>query len=218
MMKTKTKRSEPLQFLRAAIINPGNECIVWPYGKTRGGYGSVWFNGRKCRAHRVSLILYSGESPAPGLEVAHAVECHNPACINPRHLRFATTSENHADKVLNGTLRKGAAVNFAKLTEADVINIRVDPRVHATIAKDFGISQPQVSRIKRGLTWAHVGSDVVNGGRRRGCARPGAKLSESDVVAIRKDERSMRQIAGHYGVCGQTISDIRRRKKWAHVQ
>lgn len=216
-MKAKSHRGEPLKFLRAAITNPGEECIVWPYGKTRGGYGSVWFEGRKCRAHRVALILYSGERPKPGIEVAHAVECHNPACINPRHLRFATTSENHADKVLNGTLRKGAAVNFAKLKEADVVKIRADHRVHATIAKDFGVSQTQVSRIKSGRTWAHVGSDVVNSGRRRGSARPGAKLSESAVVAIRKDTRSSRQLANHYGVSGQTIADIKLRKKWAHV-
>lgn len=216
-MKTETTRLAPLQFLRAAITNPGSACIVWPYGKARGGYGSVWFEGRKCRAHRVALSLYSEKPLPPGLEVAHAVECHNPACINPRHLRLATASENHADKVLNGTLRKGAAVNFAKLTEADVIKIRADPRVHATIAKDFGISQPQVSRIKSGLTWAHVVGDTVNSGRRRGTARPGSKLSESAVKIIRNDIRSVRCIAADYGVSTKTIVDIKHRRKWAHV-
>ena len=206
-----------MEFLMKTIENPGDGCVEWPYGKTRGGYGSVYFEGRKCRAHRVSLVLYRGEPPPLGMEVAHAVDCHNPACINPRHLRFATPSENHSDKRLNGTLRKGAAVNFAKLTEVDVVAIRADPRSHAVIAKDFGVSQPQVSRIKSGQTWAHVGSEVVNSGRRQGGDRHGAKLTESDAVAIRGDLRSQREIAQQYGVSQATIGSIKRREKWAHI-
>lgn len=207
-----------MKFLRETIKSPGDECIEWPYGKTRGGYGSVWFNGRKCRAHRVSLILHSGETPAPGIEVAHAVECHNPACINPRHLRFATSGENKADQRANGTQRQGAAVNLAKLTEADVIAIMADPRTHAVIAVDFGVSQPQVSRIKSGKTWSHVTGKTVNDGRRRGCDRVGAKLTEEDVVAIMADTRSQTRIAADYDVSKQTIGSIKRREKWAHIQ
>lgn len=213
----KTKRGEPLEFLREAIKEPGDSCIEWPYGTTRGGYGSVWFAGRKHRAHRLALILYSGETPPTGIEVAHAVECHNPVCINPRHLRFATSEENHSDKRLNGTHREGEKVHLAKLTETDVISIRADDRTHDVIAEDYGISQPQVSRIKKRKTWAHVTSDIVNAGRRRGSERPGSKLTEADVIAIRADTRKQRVIAEDYGVRYQTIGSIKRREKWAHV-
>jgi hypothetical protein len=206
-----------LEFLREAINNPGDDCIEWPYGTTRGGYGSVWLKGSKHRAHRVALILYSGETPTPGIEVAHSVECHNPACINPRHLRFATSKENHADKRLNGTHREGEKVYLSKLTEVSVLAIRADPRAHHVIAEDYGVSQSQVSRIKKKKTWAHVASNVVNAGRRRGTDRPGAKLTDADIIAIRADPRRQRIIAADYGVRYQTIGSIKRREKWSHI-
>jgi hypothetical protein len=44
----------------------------------------------------------------------------------------------------------------AKLTDADVLWIRLDPRSQYAIAKDFGIGQDQVSRIKTRQRWAHL--------------------------------------------------------------
>ena len=41
----------------------------------------------------------------------------------------------------------------AKLTTDDVSRIREDNRVHRLIARDYGVSRSQISRIKKGVAW-----------------------------------------------------------------
>lgn len=51
----------------------------------------------------------------------------------------------------------------------------------------------------------------------RGEDHPGAKLSEDDVRAIRKDPRSLNDLAAVYGVDMKQIHRIKRRENWKHV-
>lgn len=44
------------------------------------------------------------------------------------------------------------------------------------------------------------------------------KLTEDDVRAIRASTEKQRDLAARYGLTQTTISDIRRRKSWAHVE
>lgn len=44
-----------------------------------------------------------------------------------------------------------------------------------------------------------------------------AKLTEANVLAIRKDTRLLRDVAPAYGVSEATISLIKNRKMWRHV-
>jgi hypothetical protein len=50
----------------------------------------------------------------------------------------------------------GEAHGEAKLTEAQVIQIREDARSQRTIAADYGISQTNVSDIKLRKIWKHL--------------------------------------------------------------
>jgi hypothetical protein len=50
-----------------------------------------------------------------------------------------------------------------------------------------------------------------------GEAKKNAKLTESDIVAIRSDDRLLREIAADYGVSQDVISQVKRRKAWRHV-
>ena len=45
-----------------------------------------------------------------------------------------------------------------------------------------------------------------------------AKLNDDDVIYIRSCGGSCREIAERYGVCAQTINNIRLRKAWKHVK
>ena len=46
---------------------------------------------------------------------------------------------------------------------------------------------------------------------------PASKLTETQVLAIRTDRRIQRAIAAEYGVDPSTISNIKRRRNWAHI-
>jgi len=77
--------------------------------------------------------------------------------VNPRHLRWATHRENEADKVRHGTLRKGEAVHAAKLSAAEVAEIRTiyaaGGVTQSDLATRFGTSPGNVSRIIRNAEW-----------------------------------------------------------------
>lgn len=99
-----TGKGELLRFATAAAESATDECIIWPYAKTRAGYGTI--RSRSTTAHRLVLELVSGPPPGADMDAAHApLICHNRACVNPRHLRWATRTENIADKILDGTMK-----------------------------------------------------------------------------------------------------------------
>ena len=149
----------PLSFLLAAVASATDECISWPYAKTGSGYGAIWMEERDQSAHRVALTLAKGEPPEHGMEAAHKpVVCHNKLCINPRHLRWANTAENAADRHLDGTqfIASGERQGSAKLTEADVRAIKKAQGGPVAIGIRFGISEAAVRLIQTGKRWRHV--------------------------------------------------------------
>lgn len=71
-------------------------CIEWPFSRDRNGYGN-YQDGTIKRAHRVILEAVKGPPPSPEKNIA-AHNCDNPSCVNPAHLRWATTLENNLDR------------------------------------------------------------------------------------------------------------------------
>lgn len=71
-----------------------DDCWEWKGSKSSSGYGHIIFEGKTTDAHRVSYILTHGEIPE-NLLVLH--NCNNKTCVNPRHLRSGTQSENMHD-------------------------------------------------------------------------------------------------------------------------
>ena len=69
------------------------ECWIWTAAtwKTRGGYGAVWYRGRKSRAHRVMWELTQGPIPE-GMEIDHT--CGRADCVCPSHLRLCEPRSN----------------------------------------------------------------------------------------------------------------------------
>lgn len=49
----------------------------------------------------------------------------------------------------------------------------------------------------------------------RGTKHYAARLSDDMVLKIRADARTQYAIAAEYGISQQSVSDIKRRKKWA---
>jgi len=101
-------------------------------------------------------ILAHGEPPTPAHQASHSCGKGHEGCVSPRHLRWATASENEADKIDHGTVRRGSSINTAKLTEADVRQIRelYDSVGRAALARRYGILPTTVWQVATRRSWA----------------------------------------------------------------
>ena len=151
----------------------------WPWhGATARGYGT--FTSRKLggtfRANRLAYTFARGPIP-DGLHVLH--ECDNPPCCNPAHLFLGTHLDNVRDMVAKGRGAKGESHGsrlhpermlrgeehpHAKLTDAQVAEIRATPRrrgVQRVLARRFNVSEATVSMIVNGKVWNAAGTGVA---------------------------------------------------------
>lgn len=92
-----SKWGESFKWLRDHVGHKSEKCLIWPFGKSIRGRGGVNFRGYCQPAPRVMCILAHGEPPSDKHEAAH--KCHNghEGCVNPKHLYWATPSENRLD-------------------------------------------------------------------------------------------------------------------------
>jgi hypothetical protein len=97
------------------------ECWEWEGSRAPNGYGSFHMGGRTVMAHRAAYTLIVGEIPE-GLHILHA--CDNPPCVNPHHLSVGTRSDNMQDMVAKGRNRVADDHPTARLSSAQVREIR----------------------------------------------------------------------------------------------
>ena len=112
------------------------------------------WNGKYVSVSRLLCRLVHGDPPDASMDAAHKCGKGTSGCVNPAHLRWSTKSENSADKEIHGTVQRGDRSKASKVTDMQVAAIRQDNRRGNVIAKDYGISPAQVSRIKSGKTRA----------------------------------------------------------------
>ena len=131
-------------------------CRIWEGGIAGNGYGQIGVNGKGVSTHR--LVMAEDLAHDPDLHVLHL--CHNPLCVNPRHLYLGTDQDNMNDKVAVDRQNKGETHGQSKLTDKDVLKMRrmyaAGGITQAKLGRKFGISQKQVSCIIRGEQWPHL--------------------------------------------------------------
>ena len=148
--RTGRVRGQPLRYLtghhrRRAVrylkfwLGHTSDCWVWRGARNVKGYGLI-ANGRGgcALAHRVYYEKAKGPIPA-GLQIDHL--CRVPMCVNPDHLEPVTAAQN---------VQRGRKT---KLTAEQVAEMRASAESQTVLARRYGISQSQVSRMKRGLSW-----------------------------------------------------------------
>lgn len=137
-------------FVANAASAQTDSCIIWPWGKNSNGYPA---GPRRIPAHRLVCTIAHGQA-FPGAHACHS--CDTPACINQKHLRWGTTRENQQDSVKRNRSARGERSANAKLTEAQVKQIRAVEGSNSSIAKRFGVSIQTVQGIRHHRKWKHV--------------------------------------------------------------
>lgn len=137
-----------------------DECWPWTGAVNLDrGYGRIRLSRtrRTDFAHRVAYELHYGPIPE-GKIICH--RCGNPKCVNPAHLYAGTFHDNNVDRIDHGRqaggARPGEKHHMAKLTAAEVERIRerlANGEIGSALAREYGVSASQVSRIKRGENW-----------------------------------------------------------------
>ena len=146
-----------LSWLVAHVGYEGDDCLIWPFFRDKiSGYGSLRFEGKTTTAHRVMLTLAEGPPPDPSMHSAHSCGNGSGGCVNRRHLRWASSVENNADKLAHGTDNRGEKHGMSKLTADQVREIRgllkTDTR-QRRIAERFGVHPALITCIKNGTAW-----------------------------------------------------------------
>ncbi len=105
--------------------------------------------------HSLVAAAFIGPRP-PKADVAH--NDGNPANNTPSNLRYATRTENHADKKRHGTAAVGSKIRQAKLTEKVIPAVRaLKGSTTADVAAfEYGVTRRTIERCWNRQSWAHV--------------------------------------------------------------
>lgn len=134
-------------------LDPSTDCLVWTGALFSNGYGRIRVGKSYQVVHRAVWERTFGPIPK-GLFVCHHCDVRN--CANLEHLFLGTKQDNSSDMVNKDRQAKGERHPKAKLIKDEVKAIRADKRFQKDIAKSYGISQTQVSKIKRRENWKYL--------------------------------------------------------------
>jgi hypothetical protein len=105
---------------------PHDYCLIWPFAReSRVGRGMMGdaTNKRKW-AHRCMCELVHGPAPADKPQAAHSCGNGDQGCVNPRHLSWATNSENQLHRYAQGRGNANARGNRERFTPEQIAKIR----------------------------------------------------------------------------------------------
>lgn len=134
-----------------------DECWPWLGLKNTKGYGVFWKDRKHSNAHRFAWEIANQRTIPEGMEVAHS--CHSRACVNPRHLRVATHSQNMLESGAAMRLpfqRNPEKCNLSKLKAPQAIEIRASSLSVETLAKQFNVTEGTIRDIKANRTWKRL--------------------------------------------------------------
>lgn len=121
------------------------------------GYKRVSVRGRGKDIHILLALTFIGPKPSPTHIVRHLNGDRLDNRIN--NLMWGTYQDNSNDSVRHGTSLAGEKNKNAKITAADVVEIRSrfsNGEKRSSLAQEFGLVESSISNIVRRATWANI--------------------------------------------------------------
>ncbi len=141
---------EPDRYFRDVVLAyVGDDCLIWPYSRGARGYGRLYQKGSMCLVSRLVCAETEGPAPTPEHEAAHSCGKGHLGCVSPKHVRWATSAENKADKILHGTHMFGENHPSAIIPDVIVAEVMAlkGKMTQQAIADKFGISRQHVGNL-----------------------------------------------------------------------
>ena len=145
-----------IQILNKLKVISAGKCTEWTGGKS-SGYGMQWDPQRKSPvfAHRAAWAQVHGKIPK-GKIIRHL--CHNPSCVNVKHLAIGTNQDNSNDMKAAGRSARGELNGAAKLTDLQAREIyALKGQISGyKVAKEYNISPSPIYKIWNKQKWKHI--------------------------------------------------------------
>jgi hypothetical protein len=145
-----------------SIPEPNSGCHLWTAGLTDKGYAKIGIRDsagkpKTMEGHRLAWELANGPAPS-GMVVMHI--CDTPSCINVDHLKLGTQADNLRDMWVKGRAKPGQTPPHerpnAKLSWELVRYIRSTPTPSKQLAKELGVTDVLIYRVRNGLGWKEL--------------------------------------------------------------
>lgn len=142
VLKKMAPAGAPLKWIEDHLDYEGDECLTWPYARTRDGYADM-LNISPLRYICEKLYGYRNHS----YQASHSCGNGTKGCLNPRHLKWATFKENYLDKVRHGT--------NGRITFQDALEIRKSFHMFtlSELAAEYGLKENSIKNIINKKTW-----------------------------------------------------------------
>lgn len=155
------KKTDPsIRFWKKVNITQDDGCWEWTAGTFSNGYGQFYDGKNKIGAHRFAYQEKYGVLPKE-IKVCH--KCDNRICVRQSHMFPGTQLDNLLDMIQKGRKinadSKGELNGRAVATEEIVLKMRIlysEGKTKASIAREFGISETQTTRIINGESWSYL--------------------------------------------------------------
>lgn len=224
MAKTgRNPKFNTLEGILSHTVQNANGCMIWKGAKSTNGYAQIKQNGKTKRANRIVKQLQIGRELRSDECAMHT--CDTPLCLNPDHLVIGSTQDNTADMVRKGRQARWERHHNAKLTVQQVGDIRREYESGMKLrelAPKYGVSEHTISNIVQAQTWQSLPGQYLPRytGKRVGVTHPMAKLTESQVIEIRRlyDQGfTTYQLADMFNVHQSQAWSIVAWKTWKHL-
>lgn len=128
--------------------NGDNACWIWKASRNEYGYGKIRYNGVLRKATHVVWFLTYGAFPT--LDILHS--CDNTPCINPKHLREGTQSDNNQD--IRDRNRHFSKYSIEQIKECKRL-LEVGEK-RKDISSKLNINLHTVHAVANGDKWGHI--------------------------------------------------------------
>lgn len=143
-----------VQVSRAGLIRGPSGKLLKPYIEHRG-HLHVLIRHSKLRIHHAVLLAFFGPRP-PGMEGRHLNG--DPQDNRDVNLVWGSSLDNSADRRRHGRLPTGEKSGTAKLTEAQVLELRRrwPGETLRALGAEYGVSHTAIRRAVHGIKWGYL--------------------------------------------------------------